>query len=127
MITQAQAAGLPVTSLKGRDFIDLRNIEFCHNLHEAVESADVIYVKNWKSLTLSTEEDARIREEIKNDWCVSQEHFKRANPGAYYMDCMPFIRGEQVTAEVADGPQSIIYDQAENRLHIQKAILASIV
>jgi ornithine carbamoyltransferase len=42
------------------------------------------------------------------------------------MDCMPFIRGEQVTAEVADGPNSIIYDQAENRLHAQKAILASI-
>ena len=65
--------------------------------------------------------------EIRHDWCVGEEHFRRANPGAIYMDCMPFIRGEQVTAEVADGPQSVIYDQAENRLHAQKAIMASLI
>lgn len=102
-------------------------IEFCNDLNEAVEDAHVIYGKNWKSLSMSTEEDARVREEIKEDWCINADHFRRANPDAYYMDCMPFIRGEQVTSEVADGPQSIIYDQAENRLHIQKAILASLL
>ncbi|PYS24490.1 MAG: ornithine carbamoyltransferase [Acidobacteria bacterium] len=102
-------------------------IEFSHDLREASEDADVIYVKNWKSLTLTKEEDSKYREEIKADWCVSGEHFQRANPGAYYMDCMPFIRGEQVTSEVADGEQSIIYDQAENRLHMQKAIMASFI
>ena len=102
-------------------------IEFCDNLHDAAAGADVIYGKNWKSLTMSTEEDMRVREAIKDDWCISKEHFDRANPGAYYMDCMPFIRGEQVTAEVADGENSIVYDQAENRLHIQKAILASLL
>lgn len=102
-------------------------IEFSNDLLEAAEGADVIYVKNWKSLNMSPEEEDSFKSEIKNDWCVTAEHYRRANAGAYYMDCMPFIRGEQVTAEVADGEHSIIYDQAENRLHMQKAIMASII
>jgi ornithine carbamoyltransferase len=102
-------------------------LEFSNDLLEASEGADVIYVKNWKSLKMSAEDETRFKEDIKERWCVSKEHFGRANPGAFYMDCMPFIRGEQVTAEVADGPNSIIYDQAENRLHAQKAILACLI
>lgn len=103
------------------------SLEFSHDLMEAAEGADVIYVKNWKNIRMSKEEEEKAKEGLQPKWCVTGEHFKRANPGAYYMDCMPFIRGEQVTAEVADGPASIIYDQAENRLHAQKAILASII
>ena len=102
-------------------------IEFSDNLNDAAEGADVIYVKNWKSLQMSREQDDMLRYEIRHDWCLSEDHFKRANAEAYYMDCMPFLRGEQVTAEVADGPRSIIYDQAENRLHMQKAIMASLI
>jgi ornithine carbamoyltransferase len=102
-------------------------IEFVNDLNEACEGADVIYVKSWKALNMAKEDDEKLRYEIRNDWCISNEHFKHANPGAYYMDCMPFIRGEQVTAEVADGPNSIIYDEAENRLHIQKAIMATFI
>lgn len=103
------------------------SLEFSNDLMEAAEGADVIYVKNWKSLKMSKEEEEKVKENIQPKWCVTSGHFKLANPGAYYMDCMPFIRGEQVTAEVADGPLSIVYDQAENRLHAQKAILASII
>jgi ornithine carbamoyltransferase len=102
-------------------------LEFSNDLMEASDGADVIYVKNWKSLKMSKEQEEQYKETIQPKWCVTAEHFKRANPGAYYMDCMPFIRGEQVTAEVADGPASIIYDQAENRLHAQKAILVSLI
>jgi ornithine carbamoyltransferase len=102
-------------------------LEFSNDLMEAAEGADAIYVKNWKSLKMSKDEEQSFKEGIRQDWCVTSEHYERANPGAIYMDCMPFIRGEQVTAEVADGPQSIIYDQAENRLHMQKAILASLL
>ncbi|MFL6253443.1 MAG: ornithine carbamoyltransferase [Pyrinomonadaceae bacterium] len=101
-------------------------IEFSNDLREASEGVDAIYVKNWKSLKMSKEEEDTFKSEIRHDWCVSGEHYKRANPGAIYMDCMPFIRGEQVTAEVADGEHSVIYDQAENRLHMQKAIMASL-
>jgi ornithine carbamoyltransferase len=103
------------------------NLEFSNDLMEAAEGADVIYVKNWKSLKMTKEEEEQCKEGIRSAWCVTGEHFRRANPGAIYMDCMPFIRGEQVTAEVADGPNSIIYDQAENRLHVQKAILAAVI
>jgi ornithine carbamoyltransferase len=102
-------------------------LEFSNDLNEGCEGADVIYVKNWKSLKMTREQEESFKEGIKGDWCVTAEHFRRANPGALYMDCMPFVRGEQVTAEVADGPNSIIYDQAENRLHMQKAIMASVI
>lgn len=102
-------------------------IDVCHSLHEAAEGADVIYAKTWKSLHLPTDDEQRLKERIRDDWRVSSEHFARANPGAVYMDCMPFIRGQQVTAEIADGERSIIYDQAENRLHAQKAILAALI
>ncbi len=103
------------------------DIEFCNDLREASEGVDAIYVKNWKSLSMSREEDERLRASIRDQWCIGVEHMRLANPAAYYMDCMPFIRGEQVTAEVADGESSIIYDQAENRLHFQKALLASLL
>lgn len=102
-------------------------IEFCNDLMEASENADVLYVKSWKSLNMSGEEDRKVRNEIRKDWCVSNLHFERANPGAYFMNCLPIIRGEQATAEVIDGKNSIIYDEAENRLHIQKAIMSEII
>lgn len=102
-------------------------IQFSNDLMEASEGADVIYQKNWKSINLSTEEDFILREQVKGDWCVSKEHFSVANTDAIYMDCLPVIRGEGVTADVLDGEQSIVFDQAENRLHIQKAILATLI
>jgi ornithine carbamoyltransferase len=102
-------------------------LEFSNDLREASEGADIIYVKSWKSLRLSSEEDEKARNRIRPDWCVSEEHFKRANPGAVFMNCLPLIRGEQATAEVVDGPHSILYDEAENRLHIQKAVMAALI
>jgi ornithine carbamoyltransferase len=102
-------------------------IELVHDLDEAAAGADVIYAKSWKSLTSTTEQDRELREKHREVWRVSQRHFDRANPGALFMDCMPLIRGDEATAEVVDGPQSVRYDEAENRLHAQKAILASLL
>jgi len=102
-------------------------LEFSNNLMEASEEADVIYVKSWKSLNMSSEADEKTRNRVKKDWCVTGEHFKRANPDAVFMNCLPIIRGEQASAEVIDGPHSILYDEAENRLHIQKAIMAALI
>ena len=102
-------------------------LEFTHDLMEASENADVIYVKSWKALRLDSEEDQRIRQEVRDQWCVSKEHFNRANPGAVFMNCLPIIREEQATSEVIDGEHSIIYEEAENRLHIQKAIMAALI
>lgn len=102
-------------------------LQFSNDLMEAAEGADVIYVKSWKAQYMSAEEDQRIRSGTRDNWCVSKEHFKRANPGAVFMNCLPIIRNEQATAEVIDGENSIIYEEAENRLHIQKAIMAEIL
>lgn len=119
-----------------RDYVDFARraaarfggkLEFSNNLTEAVEDADVIYVKSWKALYLPGEEDSRIRSEVRDQWCVSDRHLKRANPGVYFMNCLPIIRGEQATSEVVDGTHSIIYDEAENRLHIQKAIMGALI
>ena len=102
-------------------------IELVHDLDAAAEGADVIYAKSWKSLRSTTEEDGELRERHRETWRVSQAHFDRASDGALFMDCMPLIRGDEATAEVVDGKHSVRYDEAENRLHVQKAILASLL
>lgn len=102
-------------------------LTFSHDLKEASEDASVIYMKNWASLNFNFDEEKRVKENIRSQWCVSEQHFKRANDEAYYMDCLPTIRGEGVTSEVIDGQHSIVYDQAENRLHAQKAILTQLL
>lgn len=98
-------------------------LSFSHNMMEASEGADVIYVKSWKALNIGDDEELKLRNSVRADWCLSSEHFEVANPDAVYMDCLPSIRGEEVTAEVKDGPRSIIFDEAGNRLHMQKAIM----
>ncbi|MEC5144125.1 hypothetical protein [Chitinophaga sp. 212800010-3] len=98
-------------------------LSFSHNMMEASEGADVIYVKSWKALNLSDEKEQEVKKTIRTDWCLSSRHFEVANQDAVYMDCLPSIRGEEVTAEVKDGPRSIIFDEAGNRLHMQKAIM----
>ncbi|HRC86534.1 MAG TPA: ornithine carbamoyltransferase [Thermoanaerobaculia bacterium] len=103
------------------------SLELCHDLDTASAGADAIYAKSWKALSCTAEEDAALRAPLREAWRVSERHFERAAPGAVFMDCMPLIRGDEATAGVVDGPQSIRYDQAENRLHIQKAILASVL
>jgi ornithine carbamoyltransferase len=102
------------------------SLTFTNNALEASEGADVIYVKDWKALGMSKEEDIALRNNVRADWTISGEHFKVANPGALFMNCLPIIRGQQATQEVIDRPDSILYDEAENRLHIQKAILSYI-
>jgi ornithine carbamoyltransferase len=98
-------------------------LEFFDSIEEAVDGADVLYVKDWKALTLSGDEDRRRRNELRSVWCITPKHLARARPGALFMNCMPIIRGEQAVAEVIDGPQSVILQQAANRLPMHKAIL----
>ncbi len=101
-------------------------LEFSNDLKEASEGADIIYVKSWKAWRLPTEKEFEVRKKIRNDWCVTEQHYDRANAGAIFMNCLPIARGEQATAEVIDGSRSVIYHEAENRLHAQKAIMQSI-
>ncbi len=87
---------------------------------DAVEGVDFVYTDTWTSM--GQEEEAELRRKIFAPYQVNTALLE-ACPDAWVMHCMPAHRGEEVTDEVLDGPRSLIYDQAENRLHAQKAIL----
>ena len=96
-----------------------------HNMEEAFENADFLYPKSWGPIMV-TEEEAEVEAMAAQhgSWRVTQEKMNLAKKHAVYMHCMPVDRGHEVDDEVIDGPQSVIYKQAENRLHIQKALMA---
>lgn len=88
---------------------------------EAAEGADVVTTDVWASM--GQEEEARARAEAFQGFVVDSALMGRAHADAIFLHCLPAHRGEEVTAEVIDGPRSRVFDEAENRLHIQKAIL----
>jgi ornithine carbamoyltransferase len=89
--------------------------------NEACAGADLVTTDVWTSMGFEAENEAR--KKAFADWCVDAEMMARANPDALFMHCLPAHRGEEVSAEVIDGPQSVVWDEAENRLHVQKALL----
>ena len=89
---------------------------------EAAARADVINTDVWASM--GQEEEQAIREKAFRGYKVDGALMKRANRDAIFLHCLPAHRGEEVTADVIDGPQSRVWDEAENRLHVQKAIMA---
>ncbi|MEO6863978.1 MAG: ornithine carbamoyltransferase [Gemmatimonadaceae bacterium] len=88
----------------------------------AVRGADVVTTDVWASM--GQEEEQAVRERAFRGFCVDGALMSRASKGAIFLHCLPAHRGEEVTADVIDGPQSRVWDEAENRLHIQKAIMA---
>jgi ornithine carbamoyltransferase len=95
-------------------------IEVSHEL-AAVEGADAVYTDVWASM--GQEGEAEKRKAAFAGWEVDQKLMRRAKKSAIFLHCLPAHRGEEVSAEVIDGPQSRVFDQAENRLHAQKALL----
>ena len=89
---------------------------------EAVAGADIVNTDVWASM--GQEEEHEERSQAFAQYRVDSALMGRAKPGAIFLHCLPAHRGEEVTADVIDGPQSRVWDQAENRLHIQKAIMA---
>jgi ornithine carbamoyltransferase len=87
----------------------------------AVKGADAVYTDVWTSM--GQEAEARARRQIFSPYQVNAELMACARPGALFMHCLPAHRGEEVAAEVMDSPVSVVFDQAENRLHTQKALL----
>ncbi|MBZ0152764.1 MAG: ornithine carbamoyltransferase [Planctomycetes bacterium] len=91
----------------------------------AAEGADAIYTDVWASM--GQEDEIEERNGIFAAYQVDEEMMARANKSALFMHCLPAHRGWEVTQEVMDGPQSVVYDIAENRLHVQKALLALLI
>jgi len=88
---------------------------------DACRGADLVTTDVWTSMGYEAENEAR--REAFADWCVDEEMMKVARPDALFMHCLPAHRGEEVEAEVIDGPQSVVWDEAENRMHVQKALM----
>jgi ornithine carbamoyltransferase len=96
--------------------------QFTTDPYEAVKDADVVYTDVWVSM--GKEEEAAARIKTMSPYSVDTKLFSAAKPDAYFMHCLPAYPGKEVTQEVLDNPRAIIFDQAENRLHMQKAIMA---
>jgi ornithine carbamoyltransferase len=97
------------------------SVELMEDPFQAVKGADVIYTDVWVSM--GQEAERRWRLEAFQPYQVNQTLLEAAKPTTLVMHCLPAHRGEEITAEVIDGPQSIVFDHAENRLHTQKAVL----
>ncbi len=96
-------------------------VELMNDPMAAVEAANVIYTDVWASM--GQEEEALLRRAIFKGYQINDEKLKIADPNAIVLHCLPAHRGEEITDSVIDGAHSVVFDQAENRLHIQKAIM----
>ena len=92
---------------------------------EAIEGADVVNTDVWASM--GQEEEQKKRERDFAGFSVTSTMMRRAASDAIFLHCLPAHRGEEVAADVIDGPQSCVWDEAENRLHVQKAIMAVLI
>jgi len=88
---------------------------------EAARGADLVTTDVWTSMGFEAEDAERKRD--FSDWQVDADMMRLAGPDALFMHCLPAHRGEEVSADVIDGPQSVVWDEAENRLHTQKALM----
>ena len=92
---------------------------------EACVGVDLVNTDVWTSMGFEAENQARLK--AFDGWIVDEAKMARAHPDALFMHCLPAHRGEEISAGVIDGPQSVVWDEAENRLHIQKALLEYLV
>lgn len=120
-----------VTSPAGYELDDIvvdrvRNLggalELVADPHEAVKGVDVVYTDTWTSMGEETEAD--VRREVFQPWRVDDALMAAAGPDAVFMHCLPAHRGDEVTDAVLDGPASVVWRQAENRMHAKRALFA---
>lgn len=96
-------------------------VSITESAEEAVSGADCVVTDTWVSMG---QKDADLRKALLAPYAVTQELMEQAGSDAIFMHCLPAYRGNEVTEEVLEGPQSVVFDEAENRLHAQKAVLA---
>jgi ornithine carbamoyltransferase len=99
-------------------------IELFTDPHEAVANAQGVYTDSWTSMGFEAEE--KVRKSVFTPYQVNRELMAHTAPDAVFLHCLPAHRGSEVTAEVLDGPQSVVLDQSENRMYVQKAILQTL-
>lgn len=114
-----------IVAVKGYAEESGSKVEITNDPYEAVKGADVIYTDVWTSMGQEAENEERLR--IFKDFQVNEELVKNAKDDYIFLHCLPAHRGEEVAAEVIDGKHSYVFDQAENRLHAQKALLVEIL
>lgn len=95
--------------------------DFFLSPEEAAEGADLVTTDNWRSC--GYDENQAKRQSKSARWQVNETVMKAAKPDALFMHCLPAFRGQEVSSEVIDGPQSVVWDEAQNRLHFQKALM----
>ena len=98
------------------------SVEVFHDAADAAKDADVIYTDSWLSYHIPPEEE-EARKEVFMPYQVNTDLMHQAKPDAIFMNCLPAMRGYEQTAEVIDGPQSVVFDEAENRMHAQNAVI----
>jgi N-acetylornithine carbamoyltransferase len=101
------------------------SFEIVHDMDEGITGADIVYAKSWGPLLTTADgaEGKRIQDSYKS-WIMDQRRMQLAKEDAIYMHPLPADRNIEITDEVIDGPHSVVYDEAENRLHAQKAVMA---
>ena len=119
-LPQVLSAALEASKQSGTE------VTVTHDPLEAVEEADIIYTDSWMSYHVPTA-DLEVRVKALKPFQVDEEKMKHGAPSAIFMNCLPAMRGYEQTAAVIDGPQSVVFDQAENRLHTQKAIMVTLL
>ena len=110
----------PVLTQQRQNSINLFN-----NAEEAVKNADLVVTDTWASM--GQEKEKEIREKAFADFCVNNQLMQLADSEAIFMHCLPAYRGYEVTESVIEGKQSVVFDEAENRLHAQKALLEKLL
>ncbi len=104
---------------------DAAHLDIVEDPMQACVGADLVSTDVWTSMGF--EDESRDRMAAFADWQVDADMMRQARPEAVFMHCLPAHRGEEVSAEVIDGPQSVVWDEAENRLHVQKALMEYLV
>ncbi len=112
-------------TLKNAQAAGLSKIEIISDPVEAVKDADVVYTDVWASM--GQEAEAEERKRIFRPYQLNSDLLKHAKPDVKVMHCLPAHRGDEITDEVIDGPNSIVFDEAENRMHVQKAIMVKLI